>query len=102
MFNDPNLMAKGQSLQDLIAAMDEDQSKRIPGVTIIIAGSGDNGQSEPDSDDQSSQGAPPQPPALGGDMGGGMNGGAPDEDTSGMDPFEALIAKKKKEQMGVR
>lgn len=69
----PNLEAKGKSLQGLMGAMDDEQVKKIPGFTITIT---------PDA-------GAPEESMEGQDMGG---------DSS--DPFEALITKKKQEQGG--
>lgn len=72
----PNLEARGKSLQGLMGAMDDEQVKKIPGFTITIT---PDGSPEDDQEQQMGQD----------DMGG---------DSS--DPFEALIAKKKQEQGG--
>lgn len=70
----PNMMAQGKSLQDLMDAMDEDDSKKLPGITIeIISGPGHESEDLPDPDSQ--------------DMGQSMN------------PFEALLKRKKDESI---
>jgi hypothetical protein len=44
------LMAKSKSLQNLISSMDEEEMKKVPGLTIeIITGPGMNGESESDN-----------------------------------------------------
>lgn len=70
----PNMMAQGKSLQDLMDAMDEDDSKKLPGITIeIISGPGQDG-GEPDGDEDGDTGQP-------------------------MNPFEALLKKKQAENL---
>lgn len=72
----PNLEARGKSLQGLMSAMDEEQVKRIPGFTITITP--DAGAPDDTTEHEMMEGE---------SMGGGSS-----------DPFEALIAKKKQEQ----
>ncbi len=91
--------ARHQSLQSLMQAMDDDESQKIPGVTIIIAGG--EGMDEPDIE-QSGNDQPlmpgkdsntpdPMSPMPGHDS-------LPGQD-DGSDPFEELLRRKKQQMM---
>lgn len=88
----PNMMARGKSLEALMAAMDEDQSKRLPGlngVTIEISSGGAPGM----EDGASGKEEEPLEAGLGDMDQGGMDSGQPSD-------FEEFLKRKKQEKMG--
>ncbi len=94
---DPRLMAKNQSLQNLMGAMDDDEAKKIPGITISIslpegmeANVEDGAQ---DQDDKLPDLLPPDEPEGGMDnpQAGAESSGTPG---TGGSPFEELMKRK--------
>lgn len=64
-----NIDARAKSLQGLMGAMDEDEAKRIPGITIIINGQ-EQGAGEQPTNEEPVEGMEPEAPDMGDDLGG--------------------------------
>lgn len=102
----PMMAAKNQSLQNLMDTMDEDDSKKIPGITISISlpegmeanVEGAGGDSQSNNDDL----MPPEDPgnidAQSGMQEGAEQSGVPGTESS---PFEELMKKKLAEKRGM-
>lgn len=100
--DDLNMQARGQSLKDLMGAMDEDSARSVPAIMLkITAGPSGievektGGDGELNDGDEKELGAEPQAPDQSG------NGPTPPQSMGGGNAFEELLARKKQERQGV-
>jgi len=109
MMQDMKMQARGKSLKDLVGAMEEDDAKSIPSLTIKISAGAEGievekvgGEGEVEgAEEAETPGAKPgeeMDDAASEDMGASMPDGEGDD--SGRSAFEMLIEKKKKEKEG--